>query len=454
MTDRADVVVVGGGTSGLQAALQLARVGCSVILLERRPEGRGGARWCNGVVPWQFDRAGLERPQPPELRGKEGAAHMVSPSGRHRFTIDESPIWEADMRELVDRLGARAAEAGVEVRAGVTDITLAWRDGRPVALDARQGDEGTLHLEADLFVDASGRAGVVRDQVPELAAWCPPSGPADLCSAQQLVLEVDDRDGARAYLEAEGALPGDAVVAVGMEGGFSTTSIKVETSLAEVAVLTGSIPALGHATGPEMLKAVRARHPWMGRPQFGGGGLIPLRRVYHRFTAPGVALVGDAASQVMAGHGSGIGFGLMAGKVLAEAVEGAVDPGHPAVLWRYQARYLREFGAILAAYDVVRRMSVKLGPEGVEAMYASGIFSPPLVLPGLEQKLGVLAPAEALDAARALATDPRMARVVLPSLNAMGMARALYRAYPTEPSVRALRSWARIADRLLPDQAA
>ena len=55
MGEFATSVVVGGGTSGLQAALQLAKVGRSVVLLEQRSAGKSGARWCNGVVDWQFD---------------------------------------------------------------------------------------------------------------------------------------------------------------------------------------------------------------------------------------------------------------------------------------------------------------------------------------------------------------------------------------------------------------
>jgi flavin-dependent dehydrogenase len=156
----------------------------------------------------------------------------------------------------------------------------------------------------------------------------------------------------------------------------------------------------------------------------------------------------------MPGHGSGIGFGLMAGKVLAEAVGGRDDPGDPDVLWRYQATYLREFGPILAGYDAIRRMSVRLGPDGVEELFASGIFSPALVLPGLEQKLGMLGPAEALAAARSLATRPHLARVVVPALAAMGTARGLYAAYPRSRSERAFRAWSRSARAALPSQGA
>ena len=63
------------------------------------------------------------------------------------------------------------------------------------------------------------------------------------------------------------------------------------------------------------------------------------------------------------------------------------DPGDPDRLWRYQARFLREFGATLAAYDAVRRMSVALGREGIEELFASGVFSESLVSPAVADSL-------------------------------------------------------------------
>lgn len=452
MSERFDVVVVGGGTAGLQAALQLALAGRSVVVLERRAEGAGGARWINGVLDWQYERAGLAPAAAPERRHGAGTAMMVSPSGRHRFPIVDNPVVEADMRELSARLARDAATAGVELRWGTTDpkIELDW--GRPVAVRAGTADGRALRIEADLFVDASGRAAVLRKQVPELRALCPDVAPADTCSAEQLVLTIADRDGALAFVKDHGVDLGDAVVTVGVAGGYSTINIRVDASLEEVSVLTGSIPSLGNPTGPALVKQVRELHPWIGETIFGGSGLIPLRRTYHRFTAPGIALVGDAACQVMAGHGSGIGFGLIAGRVLADAVGTAGDPGDAGSLWRYQARFLREFGATLAAYDAVRRMSVALGRDGVEELFASGVFSESLVRPGLDQRVGSLSPGEVVGAGRALAARPRLARIVVPALAAMGAARPIYATYPEEPSDRAFRAWQATANAALPRQ--
>ncbi|MFN8018278.1 MAG: FAD-dependent oxidoreductase [Acidimicrobiales bacterium] len=450
-----DVVVVGGGTSGLNAALQLARVGRSVVVLERRPEGASGARWVNGVLAWQYERAGLDAPVEPEVRpGAHGRTHMISPSRRHRFVLSHNPVIEADMRELVERLRVECEKAGVDLRWGTKDVVLEQHLGRPTAVRWHT-DDGPGHLHADLFVDASGRRGVLRSQLRELDRWCPPNGDADLCSAQQLIFELDDADAALAWLASEGADPGDALVQVGMAGGFSTINTRVEPELGEVSVLTGSIPAdpRGGASGHAMVKAVRAEHPWIGARVFGGGGLIPLGRTYDRFTAPGVALVGDAARMVMGGHGSGIGFGMIAGKVLAEAVDeaGAHDPGAAEVLWRYQATFLREFGAILAGYDAVRRMSTALGAEGVEAIFEAGIFSEALVIPGLDQRLGMLDARQATDAGQRLARNRAVAKVVVPALTAMTTARALYRTYPTSDG-RAFDRWTAAARRLLPRQ--
>jgi flavin-dependent dehydrogenase len=445
-----DVVVVGGGTAGLQAATQLARAGLRVVVLEKRVQGRSGARWCNGVLEWQLERAGLGLGWMPG-GPRRGASHMLSPTGAHRFTIDQNPILEADMRALVEHLLALACDAGVEVRWGVSEVRPLERRGRVVAVQAVQGG-APFTLSAALFVDAAGYRGVLRDQVSALADACPPCGPADLCSAQQLMLAIDDVDGARAFLRAHGAAPGDVVTRLASAGGSATVNIGVDPTLEHVSVLAGSIPAAGVPSGPQLVQQVREEHPWMGAIVFGGGGTIPLRRVYDRFTAPGIALVGDAACQVMAGHGSGIGFGLIAGKLLAEAVAGASDPGEAGVLLRYQTNFLRDFGGILAGYDAVRRMSGTLGTPGIEALFELGIFSEPLVRPGLDQRLGLLTPAQALEAGRALARRPDLARVVVPALFALAASRGLYKAYPGQPRGRAFRWWQRAAATLLPTQ--
>lgn len=421
-----------------------------VVVLEKRAEGRSGARWCNGLLDWQLERAGLGLGWMP-AGPQRGASHILSPSGERRFTIATNPILEADMRVLVEHLLQRARGAGAEVRWGVTQLEVVQRGGRVVALRGVHAEE-PFTLEAALFVDAAGYRGALRDQVAQLADICPPCAPGDLCSAQQLMLAVDDPAGARAYLRAHGAQPGDVVTQLASAGGYSTVNVSVDPSFAHVSVLAGSIPAEGVPSGAQLVQQVRDQHPWMGAILFGGGGLIPLRRVYDRFTAPGLALVGDAACQVMAGHGSGVGFGLMAGKLLAEAVAGAPDPGDPRVLERYQVSFMREFGGILAGYDAARRMSVALGGPGIEALFALGIFSEPLVRPGLDQRLGLLSPAQALRAGVQLARRPDLARVVVPALVALGASRVLYQAYPARAEGRAFRLWQQATAAVLPRQ--
>lgn len=465
----ADAVVVGAGTAGLNAAVQLARIGLGVVVVERRAMGEGGARWCNGIVPWQFERAGVEVPRPPEVRSATSVTHMLPPDGRSGFTLDESPTLEVDMRLLNERLLDEARRLGVRLFDRASAPRAELEDGRLVAIEAavrevapaREAGSGQepapVRFDAPLFVDASGRRGVLRHQHPTTRTWCPDVAPHQLCSASQYTHRVADPDRARAFLDAHGARPGESVNWVGFAGGFSVLVVHVHQGLDEVGVLTGTLAADEWGSGRSILELTRARLPWIGEPLFGGQGLIPLRRPYARFTAPGLALVGDAACQVFPAHGSGIGIGLIAGRMLAEAVErdGAThadddgDPGSEQTLWDYQSAFQREFGGTLAAYDVVRRLSTSTGGRGVQRMFRAGMLGQATTGAGLDQTWTTPPSEELPRLLKGLSSDPGLAVRVLPWLARSGVAHALYARYPTVADERQLRRWSRTVDVVL-----
>ena len=446
-----DAVVVGAGTAGANAAVQLSRRGLRVGLVERRAIGLGGARWCNGVLAWQFARAGIGAPVPV---GPPGATHLTDPDGRQVVTLASTDVVDADMRALnaalvqeADRLGVRFLEHASEPVAVVSggrvvgiDVVAAPAGGRPEA----------FRLQASLVVDASGLAAVVRRSSGLLDDWCVDPPPGQLCSAAQFTFAVTDAGAAGRYLESRGAEPGDTVTRLGADGGFSALAVTVHPGLDEVSVLTGTVATGEWGTGRDILDRFRDGADWIGEARFGGSGLIPLRRPHDRFTAPGLALVGDAACQVFPAHGSGIGVGLIAGTLLAEAVAGSGDPGAEGALWAYQARFQREFGATLAAYDVMRRMNSAAGADGVRALFRSGLFSPDLAATGLDQRWSAPPARELARSVRALAAERDLARHMVPALGRATAVRALYHRYPVDPDPGALRRWSAAATRLLP----
>jgi flavin-dependent dehydrogenase len=441
---RVDAVVVGAGTAGANAAYQLARRGLATVLLERRAARAGGAQWHNGVLDWQFVQAGLDPPAPPERATAGGVAHLFGPDGTRAVTVHDSPIVRADMGRLGTRLRDLAADAGVEIVDEVGALAVDVVGGRLAAVEAR-----SLRFEAPLFVDASGRRGTLRRRSPVLRRWCPEVRGDELCTAADHHLRIDDPDGAKRFLERHDAEPGDSVTVVGLAGGFSTRAITVSADLDEASILVGCLANGRYGTGPSMLTQARADEPWLGSSISGGAGVIPLRRPYARITAPGLALVGDAASQVFPGHGSGIGMGLMAGSRLADTVADAADLGDEQVLWRYQAAFQHEHGGLLAAFDAFRRMSTALGGPGVARMVRAGLLTEDMTRGGLDQRWQTPPPAGIPAMVARLASVPGVAARMLPMLARGQLLRAEGARHPDEADEQALARWDARVERLL-----
>jgi len=419
---RADLAIVGAGTAGAALAALAAEAGISVVCLERRRLSEAGARWVNGVPGWAFDEAGIERSSGSELRGAGHTFHLLAGWGPKGLALPDHELLEVDMRMLVERLQARAQSAGARL-VGETRVT---------AIEGRRLHTTAGPVDAHWVVDASGFAGARLLDQPRVSA-------SDLCAAAQEVRTVTDLPAAREFFERHAVRPGETLCFTGVAGGFSVVNVRLDSE--GVSILTGSIPGDGHVSGVELLARFVADHPWVGDVIFGGARAIPLRRPLDRLVQGNVALIGDAACQVFSAHGSGIGAGLVAARMLTDVL----STGRP--LHAYATEWQRRFGGLFAAYDAFRRFSQRLGPRELERMLDSGLLDVDSALAGLGQRLPRLKPTQVRRALRGVLAERRIAFDLTKTLVRTGAALAHYARYPDEPA--ALPSWSRRAAWLL-----
>ena len=412
-----DVAIVGAGTAGAGAAWQCAKRGLKTICIDQRPLDESGARWVNGVAAWLFDAADVPQPTGAELRGDDGPFHLIAGYGPERVILRERGVIEVDMRLLVERLQTMAREAGAELRGGVQVHGLLG--------DRLETSAGPI--SAEVFVDASGLAGA------RLSRNTPTLPREHLCAAAQAVHEVVDHDAAAAFFAKHQVPVGETLCFAGVAGGYSIVNARLDGD--EVSILTGSIPADGHPSGRALLDRFVAKHAWIGAEVFGGARAIPIRRPYDRLIDGRVALLGDAASQVFSAHGSGIGIGLIASKLLAEALAGG--GGLPA----YQRRFQREHGGLLAAYDLFRRHSQHLSVDELAALIDSGLLDADSARAGTAQVWPSADLGMALAKLEAARVAPRQALALAAVGARMAAVAGLYRIYPDDPTQ--LRAWSR-----------
>jgi menaquinone-9 beta-reductase len=422
-----DVTIVGAGTSGAAAAAFLAEQGARVLVVERRELGEAGARWINGVPRASFAEAGVALPGRDESLGEPMPFHLVAEGGR--VCVREHDLIDVDMRKLVARLQERAAAAGALLEGGVT---VRGRDGD--VLDTSAG-----RVRSGWIVDASGISGArLLDQ--------PPLGRARMCTAQQEVREVADPDAAAAYFAANDVAPGEVLAFVGLAGGFSVLNVRLHPGGDTMGILTGSMPGLGFPSARAMLDDFVARHTWVGKRVFGGGGAIPLGRSHHRLADDRVALVGDSGCQVFPAHGSGIGAGMIAARLLADTI------ARRAPLRDYEVAWQRRYGGLFAAFEAVRRWNQSVDGATIGLVMALGLADQQTLRAGIDQVLPRPSLARLPGQARALLGQPALVPGIVTTLARSAALKTLYAAYPQRAD--RVPTWGRGVDWLLGDGAA
>lgn len=422
MSTRADVIVVGAGSSGAAVSAFLAEHGLRVICLERRSLDEAGARWVNGVPRSAFVDAGIALPPEGESYGQPAPFHLVAEGGR--ALVREHDAIDVDMRRLVARLQQRARAAGVELRGGVS-VT-----GR--SDDRLDTSAGPVH--ARWFVDASGLAGARLLDQPAVKRQ-------HLCTAAQEVRQVRDRDAARAFFASHGVAEGEVLGLVGVAGGYSVLNLRLHHGGATIGILTGTIPALGFPSGKALLESFVREHAFVGERVYGGSGAIPLSRAHDRIADERVALLGDAACQVFPAHGSGVGSGLVAARMLADTLAGGGS------LRDYEVSWQRRHGGVLAFFDVFRRWNQTVDGATLGRALGLGLVDGEALRAGIDQALPRPTLRAVLAKARALVGEPALAANLALTVARSAAVRALYSRYPRAPE--RVSAWSRRVDWLL-----
>lgn len=351
-----DAVIVGASLAGCATAIMLGRAGARVALVEQRPDPGAYKRICSHYVQASavptLERMGLLEPmlQAGALRSR---VRINTPWGW--IVPPSNPTVPAGVnlrRERLDPLirSLAAATPGVELILGHTVDELTREGDRVEGVVARDASGRRLRLRGRLTVGADGRgsrvaklSGVrarrVRHGRVAYGAYfegAPPQGSPDSS------FWLGDPDMAAAFPTDEGLTFYAAMPVKAHADALRANPAKalVET----IAALPDAPPiAAGRMVGPAQ-------------------GKLDMTNVAHVPTAPGLALVGDAAMALDPLWGIGCGWALQSAEWLAESATGALLGAEPleGALSRYRRRHrraLRGHAAMIYDYAGGRRFN-------------------------------------------------------------------------------------------------
>jgi flavin-dependent dehydrogenase len=165
VTETFDVVVVGGGPAGSATALSLARVGCSVAMLERSDYDKPRVgETLPPEVKAPLMRLGLwdlfRRDCPSSSPAIQSAWGSATLHERNHFYNPHGSGWHIDRRRFDAMLARAALEAGVALKTKARAVTCDPAPSGRWSIRVDNGNGGDS-MHARFLVDATGRSSAV-----------------------------------------------------------------------------------------------------------------------------------------------------------------------------------------------------------------------------------------------------------------------------------------------------
>ncbi len=303
-----DAVVVGAGPCGNMAALELAKSGISVAVLDWRT--KIGDKLCTGIIGRECVE--LFPPELDHIHGEARSATVVSPMGiRYRIERSATQAYIVGRVAYVNSVAEEAQQAGAEyiLDARVTDIRISDTHAEILTHD------GVTH-HSRIVILASGFGTPLLRMI----------GLKDNGASEYLV-------GCQVEVEVEGLT--ETEVYLGSSAAHNSFAWLVPTS--ESRALVGMAP---HRRVNGQMEDFVARLQSEGRIGETAGKTqtwgIPIRPLSPSYTDRAL-VAGDAAGLVKPTTGGGIYYAFLSGRIAAESALSAIERGN------YDASYLRGY---------------------------------------------------------------------------------------------------------------
>ncbi|KQW74186.1 geranylgeranyl diphosphate reductase [Methylibium sp. Root1272] len=334
-----DVVVIGGGPAGATAAHDLARLGRSVLLLDRA----GRTKPCGGAIPPRLIR---DFAIPDELLvARATSARMVSPTDKRvDIPIENGFVGMVDRDHFDEWLRERAAGGGAQRQIGSFDRLTRDDDGVSVVhyqARERAGDAAGVarSVRARCVIGADGARSAVARQAIVGAERNP-----CVFAYHEIVRTPEARpagyDGSRCDVYYRGSLSPDFYGWVFPHG----DTLSIGTGSADKGFsLRAAVGRLRSDSGLQGAQTLRRE-----------GAPIPMKPLRRWDNGRDVLLAGDAAGVVAPASGEGIYYAMASGRLAAEAVESVLQTGDGRCLQQARRRFMKAHGTVFRVLGVMQ----------------------------------------------------------------------------------------------------